>query len=107
MCFKKVFLEKQVTKLSFEFSRPKQVKMLRLAKIMPTHIVWKNTLSVSFEFWHFPSIFVLLKLTVWQHVFGFQKFALLAIFCIFNGNVNVARFARNVEWDFFCDFQTL
>ena len=21
-------------------------------------------------------------------------------------NVNVARFARNVEWDFFCDFQT-
>ena len=22
-------------------------------------------------------------------------------------NVNVARFARNVEWDFFCDFQTL
>ena len=22
-------------------------------------------------------------------------------------NVNVARFARNVKWDFFCDFQTL
>ena len=22
-------------------------------------------------------------------------------------NVNVARYARNVEWDFFCDFQTL
>ena len=22
-------------------------------------------------------------------------------------NVNVARFARNVRWDFFCDFQTL
>ena len=21
-------------------------------------------------------------------------------------NVNIARFARNVEWDFFCDFQT-
>ena len=21
--------------------------------------------------------------------------------------VNVARFARNIEWDFFCDFQTL
>ena len=21
-------------------------------------------------------------------------------------NLNVARFARNVEWDFFCDFQT-
>ena len=22
-------------------------------------------------------------------------------------NVNVARFARNIKWDFFCDFQTL
>ena len=26
---------------------------------------------------------------------------------IFYENVNVARFARNVEGDFFCDFQTL
>ena len=25
----------------------------------------------------------------------------------FTQNVNVVRFARNVEWDFFCDFQTL
>ena len=24
-----------------------------------------------------------------------------------HSNVNLARFARNVEWDFFCDFQTL
>ena len=24
-----------------------------------------------------------------------------------NQNVNVTRFARNIEWDFFCDFQTL
>ena len=36
----------------------------------------------------------------------------LTIFGIFNEllstqNVNVARFARNIEWDFFCDFQTL
>ena len=34
------------------------------------------------------------------------------IFGIFNEllfiqNVNVARFARNIEWDFFCDFQPL
>ena len=72
MCFKKVFLEKQVTKLSFEFSRQKQVKMLRLAKIMPTHIVWKNTLNVSFEFWHFPSIFVLLKLTCLVTLFDIE-----------------------------------
>ena len=36
----------------------------------------------------------------------------LTIFGVFNKllstqNVNLARFARNVEWDFFCDFQTL
>ena len=30
----------------------------------------------------------------------------LAFFGTFNENVNLARFARNVEWDFFCDFQT-
>ena len=28
-------------------------------------------------------------------------------FLAFLMNVNVARFARNVKWDFFCDFQTL
>ena len=41
-----------------------------------------------------------------------QKLAKLTIFGIFNEflstpNVTVARFARNVECDFFCDFQTL
>ena len=40
-----------------------------------------------------------------------KKLAKLTIFGIFNEllstqNVSVARFARNVEWDFFCDFQT-
>ena len=35
----------------------------------------------------------------------------MSIFVIFDKllsiqNVNVARFARNVEWDIFCDFQT-
>ena len=35
----------------------------------------------------------------------------MTIFGIFNEllstqNVNIARFARNVEWDFFCNFQT-
>ena len=47
--------------------------------------------------------------TVWPQASRFKK---LSIFGIFNRllstqNVNVARFARNVEWDFFCDFQTL
>ena len=34
----------------------------------------------------------------------------LTLFGIFNqllSTQNVARFARNVQWDFFCDFQTL
>ena len=30
----------------------------------------------------------------------------MIILDIFTQNVNVARFARNVEWDFFCGFQT-
>ena len=50
--------------------------------------------------------------TVWPQASGFQKLVKIDyFFCIFNEllstqNVNVARFARNVEWDFFCDFQT-
>ena len=40
----------------------------------------KNGLISIFQFWHFPSNYIT--------------------------NVNVARFARNVEWDFLCDFQT-
>ena len=51
--------------------------------------------------------------TVWQRVSDYQKIAKFeTIFGLFNEllstqNFNVARFARNVEWDFFCDFQTL
>ena len=69
-----------------------------------------------FEFWHFPPIFVLLKLTCLVTLFDrklqvFKNSPKWTIFGIFNEllstqNVNVARFARNVEWDFFCDFQT-
>ena len=49
--------------------------------------------------------------SVWPQALGFQKLAKLSIFGIFNEllstqNVNVARFDRNVEWHFFCDFQT-
>ena len=49
---------------------------------------------------------------VWPQASAFEKLAKLTIFGIFNKllstqNVNVARFARNVECDFFCDFQTL
>ena len=69
-----------------------------------------------FQFWHFPPIFDLLKLTCLVTLFDRKlqvfknspKWNLLGIFneLLSTQNVNVARFARNVEWDFFCDFQT-
>ena len=76
--------------------------------------------SVAFEslnFWHFLPIFVLLRLTCLVTLFDsklqvFKNSPKLTIFGIlFNEllstqNVKIARFARNVEWDFFCDFQT-
>ena len=50
--------------------------------------------------------------TVWLQASGFQKHAKIDYFGIFDWllstqNVNVARFARNVECNFFSDFQTL
>ena len=70
-----------------------------------------------FLFWHFSPSFVVLKLTCLVTLFD-RKLQVLknspnwTIFGIFNEllstrNVNVARFARNVEWDFLGDFQTL
>ena len=67
-----------------------------------------------FEFWHFPPICILLKLTCLVTLFDCKLFInspQWTIFGIFNEllstqNVNVARFNRNVEWDLFCDFQT-
>ena len=49
--------------------------------------------------------------TVWRKLQVFKNSSKLTIFGIYNQllatqNVNVARFARNVDWDFFCDFQT-
>ena len=76
----------------------------------------KITQNISFEFWHFPPIFVQLNLTCLVALFDrklqvFQNSPIWTIFglfdeLLFTQNVNVARFARNVEWDFFCDFQT-
>ena len=65
--------------------------------------------TLNFEFWHFLPIFVLLSLTVtclvtlFDHKFQvFKNSPKWTIFGIFNlllsiQNVNVARFARNVE----------
>ena len=58
----------------------------------------KITQDVVFEFWHFPPIFILLKVTLKVGIF--DNF-------LSTQNVNIARFARNVECDFLGDFQTL
>ena len=66
------------------------------------------------QFWHFLPIFVLFNLTSLVTLFDrklqiFKKSPKLTIFneLLSTQNVNVARFARNVKWDFFCDFQPL
>ena len=68
-----------------------------------------------FEFWHFPPIFVLLKVTCLVTLFDrklqiFKNSPKWTIFVIFSlhlsiQNVNVARFAHNVEWDFLVIFK--
>ena len=57
-----------------------------------------------------PILKVTCLVTLFDHKLQvFKNPAKLTIFGIFNEllNVNVARFARNVECDFFCDFKTL
>ena len=61
----------------------------------------RNVAYDYFLFWHFPSIFVLLKLTCLVTLFsGFPNLAknwpFLFNFC----KRKVARFARNIEWEF-------
>ena len=75
----------------------------------------KITQNVAFDFslWHFPPVFVLSKLTCLVTLFDrklqyFKNLPKWIIFGILNQllstqNVNVARFARNIECDFFCD----
>ena len=65
---------------------------------------------LSFQFWHFSPIFVQLTCLVTLFDPNLQVFK-IDFFGIFNNfyplkNVNVARFARNDECDFFYDFQT-
>ena len=45
------------------------------------------------------------KCRIWMFWVFFNFWQFFGSF-LSNQNVNVARFARNVEWDFFCDFQT-
>ena len=66
---------------------------------------------LNFPILHFPTIFVLVKVTCLVTLFD-RKVQVLTIFGFFDEllstqNVTVARFARNVECDIFGDFQTL
>ena len=68
---------------------------------------WRKILAFSNNFC--PIKIDLSGSTVWPQASGFQKLAKLTIFGIFDEllftqNVNVAHFARNVEWDLFLWF---
>ena len=73
-------------------------------------ITWNVTFEF-FQFWHFPPIFVLWKLPCLVTLFD-RKLQVLknspkwTIFGILNSLLSTQNVARNVEWDFFCDFQT-
>ena len=118
--FVKVWLRKMIRKLQIYKGKSTLVSILSkiTARWRFCHSVWKSPKCCIwiFEFWHFLSIFVQLKLTCLVTLFDrklqvFKNSPKLTIFGIFNQllstqNVNVARFARNVEWYFSCDFQT-
>ena len=105
-----------------------QVSNLIILQTLTNHFwLQKNCLKIiqnyskcrilMFEFWHFPPFFVISKVTCLVtlfdrklHIFkNSPKWTTFGIFykLLSTPNVNVARFARNVEWDFFCDFQPL
>ena len=81
------------------------------------HTVFENHSKCpiwNFSILAFPAIFVILKVTCLVTLFdrNFQVLKKSPKLTIFNElfatqNVKVANFARNVEWDIFCDFQTL
>ena len=74
-------------------------------------VIFKQSATVfRYNFCHFK--IDLSGNTVWPQTTGIQNSPKWTIFGIFNElclllNVKVARFARNVQWDFFCNFQAL
>ena len=100
------------------FSRPRYCNTTSpaiLSMILPvcrTLRSWSTCVKTKcpigiFQFGHFPSISVLLKLNCMLQFFkNTPNWPLLGIFheLLSTQNVNVA---RHVEWDFFCDFPTL
>ena len=103
----------------FKIGHSKCSLSFSVSYFIQTHSVWKspimshlNFLILAFSTNFYPITTDLSGNTVWPQTSGFKKLTKLTIFGISNErlstqNVNVARFARNVEWDFFCDFQTL
>ena len=94
--------------------------LLKIAKNVSFNIASEASYVYIFHFGEFcgqtvlPELLLLIgqKLVENAKYQNGQNLANLNIFGIFNEllsiqNVNVARFARNVEWDIFGDFQTL
>ena len=69
----------------------------------------ENYQNIAFEFWHFPPIFVVLKMTCLVTLLNSPNWTIFGIFneLLATRNVNVARFAHNVECDILGNFQTL
>ena len=92
---------------------------LRFVIRTPTHCmkIIQNAVFLIFRLGHFLPSFVRLKVTCHVTLFDrklqvFKHSPKWTVFGIYNEllstqNINVARFARNVKCDFFCDFQTL
>ena len=76
----------------------KHLHMFHIPIQQQAHSVWKSPKVSHLIF----SIFVLSGNTVWPQASGFQKRPFFGIFneLLASQNVNVARFARDVEWDF-------
>ena len=58
-------------------------------------------LAFSTNFWPIKTQTDMSGNTVWPQALGFQTLAKTGLFGIFNWNVNVARFARNVDLEDF------
>ena len=110
-------ISRNICESTFRLGQLKKLQLLFVYYTTVTLIqnVWKSHLN--FRILPFSTNFCPIKIdlsgnTVWPQASGFQKLVNLTIFGIFNEllstqNVNVARFARNIEYDFFSDFQTL
>ena len=81
------------------------------SKLLENHLEWRNEIIL---FLPLSANFGLINIdlsgnTIWPQALVFKNSPKLTIFGIFSEllstqNVNVARFARYVEWDFFCEF---